>query len=186
MAARRNPKLNALNDTSLVWIIPNVLSLDACQHWIQTAEDKGFMRANDGLPGKLKRHNARLILDLPELAAQVYEKVRHVVPQALIDLQPKEANKCLRFYKYLPGDFFKPHQDTDFFISPNFRSLLSVVVYLNDDYQSGELYLPATDRLIPPSPGQAVVFAHRMVHESRPILSGTKYAFRSDIIYHRS
>jgi predicted 2-oxoglutarate/Fe(II)-dependent dioxygenase YbiX len=172
-----------LNSPTLLWTVDEVLPPDICQDLIARAEEEGFWRTRYGSPGKKERQNARVIINDEYLAQRVFHQVQEVIPQTLVDLHPLHANECLRFYKYIKGDFFRPHQDTDFFVSPTLRSFLTVVVYLNADYQGGELFLPKTNRIIKPTTGQAIVFSHRMVHESKPILEGNKYAFRTDIVY---
>ena len=55
--------------------------------------------------------------------------------------------------------------------------VISVVAYLNDDYQGGELYFPNQNIKIKPEPGSIVVFPSiaPYFHASLPIVSGVKY-----------
>ena len=54
---------------------------------------------------------------------------------------------------------------------------LSIVVYLNDDYEGGELYFKNQRVTIKPSAGSIVIFPSNMpyLHESKIIKKGTKY-----------
>lgn len=183
MAVQKPNSFLDLNSTSLLWVVDNVLTPHQCFELIQLVEKEGFYRTRHGTPGKTERFNARVIQTDMILAQLVYAKIKDVIPQELVGLRPLGTNDCLRFYRYEENDFFKPHQDTDHFISSGNRSLLSVVVYLNSDYEGGELHIPARNEMIKPECGQAVVFGHRLVHESKPIRSGVKYAFRTDVMY---
>ena len=39
------------------------------------------------------------------------------------------------------------------------------------------------DEVVVPRAGRVAVFQHKLRHEGRPVLSGIKYAMRSDVIY---
>jgi hypothetical protein len=54
---------------------------------------------------------------------------------------------------------------------------ISVVLYLNDDYEGGELYFKDQDVKIKPEAGSIVIFPsiEPYYHESLPVVSGTKY-----------
>lgn len=82
----------------------------------------------------------------------------------------------LNFVKYsYPNSYFKLHIDH----SPINARTVSAVAYLNDDYKGGELRFPRLDGLtIKPKAGDIVVFpsTYMYKHESKEILSGTKYS----------
>jgi Rps23 Pro-64 3,4-dihydroxylase Tpa1-like proline 4-hydroxylase len=82
----------------------------------------------------------------------------------------------LNFVKYRhPNNYFKLHVDH----GPEHFRTVSAVLYLNDDYEGGELVFPRLDNLvIKPKFGDIVVFPsnYPYVHESKNILSGTKYS----------
>jgi predicted 2-oxoglutarate/Fe(II)-dependent dioxygenase YbiX len=172
-----------LNDVELLYLVEDVFDAALCQRLIERIDAGQPMLTTQGTPRETIRHNSRAIESDATLADQIFQKVRTVVPKVLVGMSPVGANECLRFYRYSPGDYFKPHQDTDHQRSPTERSLLSVVVYLNGGYDGGEIAFPAVNRVITPKAGLAAVFGHRMVHESRLLTRGTKYAVRSDIMY---
>lgn len=39
------------------------------------------------------------------------------------------------------------------------------------------------EEVVTPKPGLVAVFQHKVRHEGCEVLSGTKYAFRTDVIY---
>ncbi|KAI1384826.1 uncharacterized protein F4822DRAFT_433365 [Hypoxylon trugodes] len=103
----------------------------------------------------------------------------------------------LRFLKYGPGHYFKPHCDGQFEDKDGAKSFLTVHLYLNggsdgdgtveggamrfavdfEDPQAGKLN-------INPKAGSLVVFQQRdMYHEGVEVTKGTKYTMRTDIMY---
>jgi hypothetical protein len=74
----------------------------------------------------------------------------------------------------------------DHWYRPNDRqiTLHTVLVYFNDDFEGGETaFHEQFDRLVSPKPGMVAIFQHKLRHEGRAVLRGTKYAMRSDVIY---
>lgn len=73
-----------------------------------------------------------------------------------------------------PGTRFKIHADH----GPSYISTTSVVAYVNDDYEGGEIYFPRFDLRLKPDAGDIVVFPSTYVYEhaSEDIVSGTKYS----------
>jgi predicted 2-oxoglutarate/Fe(II)-dependent dioxygenase YbiX len=178
-------RLDALNDPSLLYVAEGTLSAAECAAQIARIEGAHPYLTTDRSGVETVRHNARAVVNDPGLAELIFGRIRSQIPPALVEMVPVGANECIRYYRYQAGDFFKPHQDTHFVRNREERSLLSVVVYLNADFEGGEVTFPALNRTLRPAPGLAVIFGHRMLHESRPILQGTKYAFRSDVMYRR-
>lgn len=177
--------LEALNDPSLVFVVENVLSPQECARQMARMDAEDLHPIHSGTPAGAVRQNSRFIQYDAALASHLYGAVRAHVPHRLVGMEPCGGNECIRFYRYAPGDFFKPHQDTDFQRSPVERSLLSVVVYLNSGFEGGDLVLHASGRVIKPRAGLAAVFGHRVVHESTRMVSGVKYALRSDVMYRK-
>jgi predicted 2-oxoglutarate/Fe(II)-dependent dioxygenase YbiX len=182
VAVSRFPELN---DPSLVFVVANAFTADECGLLIDRIEREQPRLTTDGTPRETIRHNYRAVVLDPDLAQTTWERIRHVAPSPLIEMEPVGANECVRFYRYTPGDFFKPHQDTNFMRNAHEQSLLSIVVYLGSDYEGGVLRFPTTNRVVQTPAGTAVVFGHRMIHESTPLIRGTKHAFRSDVMYRR-
>jgi hypothetical protein len=84
--------------------------------------------------------------------------------------------ESFNFVKYDgPGTHFKVHADH----GPTYVCTISVVVYLNDDYEGGEIHFPRFDKLtIKPKAGDIVVFPSTFIYEhaSQDMVSGIKYA----------
>ena len=83
--------------------------------------------------------------------------------------------EAFNFVKYEgEGKHFRIHADH----GPAYNTTVSIVVYLNDDYEGGELYFPRLDNLVyKPKMGDVVIFPSNYIYEhaSLPMKSGTKY-----------
>jgi hypothetical protein len=81
----------------------------------------------------------------------------------------------LNFVKYShPNNYFGLHIDH----GPSMVRTVSAILYLNDDYEGGNLHFPRIDGLnIKPEIGDIIVFpsTYTYKHESTPLLQGTKY-----------
>jgi len=84
--------------------------------------------------------------------------------------------EAFNFVKYEgAGTHFKIHADH----GPTYVTTVSIVVYLNDDYEGGDIWFPRMDNLsIKPKAGDIVVFPSTYIYEhaSKDMISGTKYA----------
>lgn len=84
--------------------------------------------------------------------------------------------ESFNFVKYDgPGTHFKVHADH----GPTYVCTVSAVIYLNDDYEGGEIWFPRLDNLvIKPKPGDIVIFPSTYIYEhaSQDMVSGVKYA----------
>lgn len=79
----------------------------------------------------------------------------------------------LRVARYNVGGHYSPHVD-----SGDGSRTLSGLMYLNDDFEGGELHFPIQDITIKPKPGMVVLFPSNFVyvHQSKPVTEGRKYA----------
>jgi Rps23 Pro-64 3,4-dihydroxylase Tpa1-like proline 4-hydroxylase len=75
---------------------------------------------------------------------------------------------------YGEGDYFKYHND-DCFTYP--RSL-SIIIYLNDDYEGGEINFRFFDKIYKPKSGDILLFssAFPYMHEVKPVTKGYRNA----------
>lgn len=83
--------------------------------------------------------------------------------------------EVFNFVKYEgEGKHFRIHADD----GPAYKCAVSSVIYLNSDYEGGELYFPRLDKLnYKPGNGDIAVFPSNYAYEhaSMPMKSGTKY-----------
>jgi len=97
--------------------------------------------------------------------------VKHYEQIWNIGIAYKEA---FNFVKYFPGEYFKVHTDH----GPFYTCTLSAVIYLNDDYEGGELDFTRHNITLKPDAGDITLFPSNFVyeHSSLNVTSGTKYA----------
>jgi hypothetical protein len=97
-------------------------------------------------------------------------------------------NPYFRFTKYNEGHFFKKHQDGGYVNNNNQRSILTLMIYLNDDFEGGKTTFYEGDNITEefrPVSCTGVIFNHDLQHEGEVIKKGTKYILRTDIMFYR-
>ena len=115
--------------------------------------------------------------------------------------KPLGLNPKLRVlkYDYADNDRFEPHFDATTKVGQHKKSVLTVLLYLNDgdgiDFQGGDtLFLNHHISLrqdsdegsvtnVVPSTGDVVIFEHDLYHSGAPLEWGTKYVLRTDILF---
>lgn len=76
--------------------------------------------------------------------------------------------------KYNNGVHMGPHVDA--YDGAQDKSTVSMVIYLNDNYEGGEIEFPNHGISIKPEAGSVVVFASEgVLHDPKPTVSGIKY-----------
>ena len=172
----------------ILFTIENVLSHTECQQYIALTEQKGYLPApittNKGFELRLDvRNNTRVIIDDFSIAGTLWQRVAHKIPPILAGRQALGLNERLRFYRYDIEQYFAPHVDGCFQRENGEQSLLTFMVYLNDDFDGGETNFGETR--IKPKAGMVLIFDHDLLHEGCAVTKGRKYALRSDVMYGR-
>ena len=171
--------------TDKIWEISAFLTPQTCEQLILQGEHAGFKEADVGLPGgsafmKNIRDNYRAIYQDEAFTAELSDRLLPFLPQLADGQMPAGLHTPLRFYRYDGGQKFKRHIDGRV-TEGDLQSRLTFMVYLNDDFKGGETKFDEVS--ICPERGKALLFIHEQKHESLPILSGTKYVLRSDVLY---
>jgi predicted 2-oxoglutarate/Fe(II)-dependent dioxygenase YbiX len=174
----------------LVWTRRDVLAPDECAALVERIEAAGcapasIVTAAGDVVAPSIRNNERLMVDDPALAATLFARVRDAVPARMSGRERAGLNERLRFYRYGRGQRFAPHYD-GFFERGAERSLLTVLVYLNDDFDGGATAFPELSRTVVPRTGMALFFQHHLLHEGCPVERGRKYVLRSDVMFRQA
>ncbi|WP_405205759.1 prolyl hydroxylase family protein [Aquimarina sp. LLG6339-5] len=172
---------------SEIFLIENFLSKEMCDFFIEKGEQVSFEEAKvsiDGRQVKMKgiRNNQRIMFKDQLLADKIWDKIQ---PYVLLDFGTYKAhglNEMFRMYKYEEGQRFKMHRDGSYERNEKECSFFSFLIYLNDDFEGGETSFE-NGITISPELGDALLFHHPLRHEGKPIISGTKYVLRTDIMY---
>lgn len=172
----------------LVLTVPAVLSASECAGLVDRIESLGPAAAPVSTARGMVmmpdvRNNTRVIVDDVGLATLLFERLAAVIPPVLAGMRAVGANERFRCYRYAPGQRFAPHYDGSFARSERERSLLTLMVYLNEDFAGGETAFHDFGVAARPRTGMALLFQHQLLHEGCVIERGAKYVLRSDVMY---
>jgi len=167
------------------------LTAPACQKLIAYGEQQGFAEAPITTAHGFEmipevRNNERVMFDDVELAKMLWARIEKDVPAQLGQFWAMGLNERFRFYRYAPGQYFRWHRDGCFARSRDERSLLTLLVYLNEDFVGGETEFDTGNVFaVRPKTGRALVFEHGLRHQGAPVREGRKYVLRTDVMYQR-
>jgi prolyl 4-hydroxylase len=158
-------------------------------------------RGTEWLPGTVNRASGRevdtrvrdnliAIVRDPQLAAELWGRIAPHVPRAMTSAWdgPRRAVEAvglfepLRIYRYEVGHRFGLHTDQSY-LHGDARSLLTLLVYLDDDFEGGETEFPEQGRTVVPRAGAALWFQHALLHAGKAVVRGVKHLLRTDVLY---
>lgn len=182
---------------SEILLVEDLLEPSLCQHIIQIAECCQFkpssilvnvvdtdVRSSGILPlgdkeGALQGSTNQLLLKKVEVIQQLLFK--HY------GIKFPHAEMC-SILRYLPGQSYKRHVD-NLLLASRFVEVangiptrdISVVGYLNDDFEGGETLFDRQNIKVKPQRGSVLVFPayYTHPHQSLPVVRGKKYSFTS-------
>lgn len=183
-------------DPGKVLVIQDFLSSEECMALIRRSESLIFE------PGTVAdvvmddvRNNERVLLDDPDLAADLFRRAEPFLPAELDGHRLVGFNERWRFYRYQPSQTFRPHRDGSYCRIGAFEeSQLTFMIYLNEEMTGGETQFfsgmeQAAEQTaylsVKPKEGTALVFVHSIWHEGAVVRSGQKYVLRTDVMYKR-
>lgn len=182
-------------DSDRVFVISDFLSHEECTDLIRRSDSLIYE------PGTVAdvviedvRNNERVLVDDLSLAADLFSRAKPFLPPVIEERGLVGFNERWRFYRYQPGQTFKPHRDGSYFRVTNFEeSQLTFMIYLNDGMRGGEtrffvgmeqaLFRQQPYLSVQPKEGMALVFLHQIWHEGSVVQSGQKYVLRTDVMY---
>ncbi|KAG2383390.1 hypothetical protein C9374_004061 [Naegleria lovaniensis] len=142
---------NTIPCTDRLLVIPNFLSSEECSDLLdQCAKKQQFESVAAEYPQSY-RNSERVIFKDKAIANRLWKLFeenlncedlsRNVHPFGLDSAGRWVAcgvNECLRFSKYVEGNYFRPHIDGQFVRNDHERSIYTLLIYLNDDFEGGE------------------------------------------------
>eukprot|EP01080_Neovahlkampfia_damariscottae_P006956 gene6956-11118_t len=194
-----------LKDVPGAVFVQNVLSGEECDQFIKITESMGYgiapittgrgMIVNNDI-----RNNKRVIWQMEQknkILETIFCRIKKYVPEEVKLMnsnifEPIGLNERLRFYRYKGDEIFNQHYDGCFPRSSNEMSLLTFIVYLNDDFEKGETtfydYNGKMSSKVKPVKGSCLMFYHghhpwSPLHEGSKCENGTKYVLRSDVMF---
>ena len=111
--------------------------------------------------------------DAQKAAVDDYCRMYHIM-----ELRYWEA---FNFVRYGEGQHFMEHHDHGF----SYNCTVSLVSYLNDDYEGGEIYFRLQELNIKPKAGDLVIFPSTFSHphQAKKVTSGLKYSLVTMLDY---
>jgi hypothetical protein len=117
----------------------------------------------------------------------IYQVLYHRQLQVVKDYSNRYHIGELRYWeamnlvKYGPGEHFQEHHDHGY----SYNCTVSLVSYLNDDYEGGEIYFRLQDLQVKPDAGDLFIFPSNFMypHRAMPVISGTKYSLVTMLDY---
>lgn len=173
-----------------VLVVPRIFEPELCRTLVDyygshEPTDSGFMREVDGKTVEVLDHNFKRRQDCMIADQSLRDGCRLRVVQRLVpEIAKAYQFRATRIERYIvacydstSGGYFKPHRDNTTKGTAHRR--FAVTINLNaEDYEGGDLCFPEYGRQLFRAPtGGAVVFSCSVLHEARPIVSGTRYCF---------
>ncbi|WP_196893880.1 2OG-Fe(II) oxygenase [Aureivirga marina] len=170
-----------------VFTIEGFLTEKECLSFINYSESIGFKEATVSTlsgPKMIKgiRNNTRVIINDEDLATEIWNKIKSFIP-SVDGKEPLGVNEQFRFYKYDIGERFNKHRDGRFVRNENEESRLTLMIYLNEEFEGGETEFDTFS--VQPKTGTALIFLHEIKHKGCKVTEGTKYALRTDIMFEK-
>ena len=188
-----SPKAEVLDQNKVI-VIHGFLSGEECAALIQRSES---LRYEPGTVADVVieevRNNERVIVDDVSLATDFFRRAEPSLPAVIDGHGLVGFNERWRFYRYGPGQTFKPHRDGSFMRIKSWEeSQMTFMIYLNDGMVGGETrffsdmeqaFRQRPYLSVQPKRGMALAFIHSIWHEGAMVQSGLKYVLRTDVMY---
>lgn len=166
--------------------VPNFLSKKLCTNILNEYSNSSQLNPEN-------KKSAMMFLDTPFFFEYYINKVCETVSYRFgLDVSDF-ANTHIR--KWYPEEYQLPHSDCEAVFTyknaqpkmteiNNFSSIFieyAALVYLNNDYEGGEIYFPEFNLEIKPEVGELIFFpgTHLYMHGVRPIKSGNRFVIQN-------
>jgi prolyl 4-hydroxylase len=165
----------------LLWVVDDVYTPEECSNHVRWIEQSAPKLATNNA---IYRDQDRVMRTDPEMAGDLFQRLRHRLPALMGQLRLYGLNDLLRFYRYKPGQQFPPHMDHWYRPTDRQISLHTVLVYFNDGFEGGAtVFQEQIEATVLPKAGRVAIFQHKVRHEGKQLIRGTKYALRTDTLY---
>jgi hypothetical protein len=180
--------------TQFAFTLENVLTVEECKQLIDGSEQSGYTEAlinigpNEAILVPDYRKGSRFMTDDKLFVSKLWSRICDRIPDTFKSYKVCGLNERLRFLRYDPGDFFKPHCDACYSRPDGSElSLITIQIYLNEGFSGGEttfLNKSTDDRLgVVPKTGMILVFDQSLYHEGSEVIDGRKYTIRTEVMF---
>ena len=168
----------------MLWTVDDVYSPAECKDFVAEIEAASPELATNN---PIYRDQDRVIRDDPVIAQELFRRLRPHLPSRIGSFSLVGLNERLRMYRYRAGQRFPPHMDHWYKHGERVITLHTVLVYFNSNFLGGETrFMEQIEQTVVPVPGRVAVFQHKVRHEGCPVIRGTKYAMRTDVLFEAS
>lgn len=125
------------------------------------------------------------IVDAPVLALRLFYRLVEHLPVTLDGAELAGLKPLLRCVEYRCSEGAEAHRDAIRETVDGMRSAMSVIVFLNDQFDGGGVEFPELGRIVEAKAGRAVVFPHSLLHADRTVERGRKFVLETEVFYSR-
>lgn len=147
-------------------IIRNFLTQEDCQSLVQEAKTSANWKPQSKDTGIfiLSSSNHKIMIDVYKRVSELFDKTLHTQMIRMIHKTDKDS-------------FWEDHSDN--LGDPTIQ--YGVVIYLNDDFEGGQLFYPESKTNIKPESGMLIFHKGDKIHGVSKVESGTRYTLTSFI-----
>lgn len=197
------------------YLINTLLTETRCNEWLAVGKDGFSNKAFDKVGNyRLSNWNPKLAdviwSNIKNLfpSTFLFDEMSPVDYDNHPEWKPVGINPLMRFIQYRDGGELVTHYDAPFIQDEKTRSLMTLVIYLSDnetgatrfikdpqidkpqrEYDYSDWTSPARDDqviiAIKPRKCGALMFGHRILHDSQPVINETKTIIRTDIMFRK-
>lgn len=164
------------NSADNIKIISNFLTKEEIEYLMHDIDDRPFIsfisqKDNEG-NATTYMHQYNGIKDIYKIIERCKEQISKSYGIAKEKIQAKATD--LNVVKWTPGTYLKLHVDDLGYVTDNH---LPVLIYLNNEYEGGEISFELHNLSIKPNTGDFIVFPGNLhyPHEVKKVLSGLRY-----------
>lgn len=176
-------------------ILENFLSPDECREWVRFAATRpsGRLTVIDWKapdPSVAEKLDDRRVTERVHMGDDRDQQLRDLVERIYVSTIASRLGRKFAWFespqilKYNVGGFYQAHADADSYDTELRRWRhhldrdISLLLYLNDEFDGGDLQFEYFNFRIQPKPGMLVWFPSdaRYFHRANPVEAGTRYA----------
>lgn len=174
-------------DLPFLTVFNNLLTEKECLSLIDYMETKNQHLVDRGTMAEYYR----VEMDSPEIAKTLFDRIKDHIPRVYNEMSLDYLNDHFRFSKYHPGQEFKIHRDGFNIDSEGGQSIMTLNIFLNDQFKGGETDFfydfddkePELRYSAKPKPGRGCLFeGPQILHCGNKVTEGFKYLLRTDVM----
>ncbi len=177
------PEKTSLSEA--IFTVSEVVSARKCRKLVYVAERDGFQPAPpDVITEEQTFHDVRTCSHHPKRhprwAMSLWRRLHSFIPDYQ-GLRAVNIDDRFSFERFESGQSCRWHKDPQRVLRSGERSWLSMVVFLNHNFEGGAVQFLETS--VRPQLGMALFYPHHLPHEDKLVLGGSKFVLRSRVIY---